>query len=133
MNEAGKFTTAVLASLFIVSCDSYRNLRIESDAGAEVRDWGGNLVCASTPCVMRVSRETCWFFDSSSGHIILTARSRAGVSLRSMAMKTCGVINGARITFVFPSVKGAMDCAVVYYDGDREVSRSGCKDSLVQE
>ncbi len=39
----------------------------------------------------------------------------------------------ARITFVFPSVKGAMDCAVVYYDGDREVSRSGCKDSLVQE
>jgi hypothetical protein len=133
MNTARIFSAAVLVLLLLGSCDSHRNLKIESNAGAEVRDWGGNIVCASTPCVMRISRETCWFFDSSSGHIILTARSRAGVSLRSMAMETCGIANGALIKFVFPASSGDVDCAVIYYEGDREIFRTRCEDSLVKE
>jgi hypothetical protein len=121
---------AALSMQVLFSCDSYRNMPIESNMTAEVRDWGGRVICASTPCKMSVSRETCWLFDSSSGYIILTARSRDGTSMRSMPITTCEVKNSMRVKFVFPSVKNAPNCAVILYDGDKEIHRLPCKDSL---
>jgi hypothetical protein len=121
--------SVALCALAPVSCDSYRELRIESNVQAKVHDWGGNLVCASTPCVMRVSRETCRFLDSSSGYVILTARSRDGISLRSMPITTCDITNSMLIRFLFTAEGSLPECAVILYDGDREVNRLKCKDS----
>jgi hypothetical protein len=118
----------MLFSLVLCSCDSHRHLRIESNMAAEVSDWGGNRL--STPCTISISRETCWLFDSSSGYVIITARSLAGISLRSMAIPTCSVTDGMRIIFSFPHEKSAQDCAVILYDGGREVSRLSCEDAL---
>ena len=121
----------VIVAAAIASCVSYRMMRIESSPAAEVRDWGGNLICATTPCVMRVSRETCGLYDSSKGYIILTARSSAGISMRSMAIKTCDITDDARVMFLFPGDKCDAGCSVRYYKGDREVYRTRCTESLV--
>jgi hypothetical protein len=130
MKTSNRFVIVALCVQLLFSCDSHRDFRIESSMRAEVRDWGGNLVCLSTPCVMHVSRETCWFFDSSSGYILLTAWSRTGISMRSMAIPTCSITDGMWIMYSFPRSKSARDCAVILYEGDREVSRLRCEDSI---
>ena len=128
MKALGSFVMIALFLFAHCSCDFHRDMRIESNMRAEVRDWGGNLVCLYTPCVMSVSRKACWFFDSSSGYIILTARSRTGISLRSMPIQTCSVTDDMWIMFSFPRAESARDCSVKLYDGDREVSRLTCED-----
>jgi hypothetical protein len=114
----------------LLSCAAYRQLSIESSVPASVIEWGGNVVCAETPCVMRVSRETCGPYDSSKGHIILTARSRIGLSMVSMAIPTCDVTDGMRLRYEFPSAGNASNCGVVLYDADRERFRLSCRDAL---
>ena len=122
MKSAGRFAIIALSALVLCSCDSHRNMRIESNVRAEVIDWGGNLICVSTPCVMHVSRETCRFFDSSSGYIILTARSRTGILMRSMAIPTCSITDDMWIMFSFPG-PGMPGLPVIRYEGDREKLR----------
>jgi hypothetical protein len=131
MNKQALPVIAALCALAVCSCDSHRDLRIESSEPAVVTDWGGRVVCASTPCVMRVSRETCRFNDSSSGYIILDAKSHRGVILRSMPIVTCDVSDSMRLSFTFPSGKGA-DCGVVLDDRGKEIARLSCKESLVK-
>jgi hypothetical protein len=131
MNKHTLPVIVVLCLLTVCACDSHRGLRIESSEPAVVMDWGGRVVCASTPCVMRVSRETCRFYDSSSGYIILDAKSRGGVTLRSVPIVTCDVSDSMRLSFSFPAGKGA-DCGVVLYSGGRIASTLSCKDSLVK-
>lgn len=125
------FAAMALCAPILCACSSHVDLRIESSMPAEVRDRGGRTVCASTPCVMRVSRETCRFYDSSSGYIILEAKSRGGVTLRSMPMATCDVTDGMRLSFRFPARRGP-DCGVALYDGGSAASTLSCKDSLVK-
>jgi hypothetical protein len=119
-----------LNALTFISCAGYRQLGIESTEPASVVDWGGAVVCARTPCVMRVSRETCGIYDSSKGHIILTARSENGLTMVSMAIPTCDVKDGMRLRYEFPSGKGVSDCAVILLDGDREQFRLPCRETL---
>jgi hypothetical protein len=61
---------------------------------------------------------------------LLSARSRTGISMRSMAIPTCSIADGMWIMFLFPRSRNARDCAVILYEGDREVSRLTCEDSI---
>ena len=122
---------AALSALYCMSCDSERPFRIESSAPASVADRGGRMVCTSTPCVMRVSRETCGTIDSSSGYIILEARSQDGVALRSMPIVTCDVTASMRLKFTFPSGE-SNDCGAVLYNGNAIVASVPCGGSLVK-
>lgn len=131
MGKSFTIACTALCALYCISCDSNRPLRIESSEPAAVKDQGGNLVCESTPCVMRVSRETCRFFDSSSGHIILEARSLHGVTLRSMPIVTCDISGKMRLVFTFPS-GGRKNCGVALYDGNTAVAGEQCRESMVK-
>jgi hypothetical protein len=122
---------AALCALAVFSCDPHSDLRVVSSESAVVTDWGGKAVCDSTPCVMRVSRETCRFLDSSSGHVILEARSRGGVTLRSMPIVTCDVTDRMRLLFTFPA-GGRSDCGVALYEGNAVVASISCSESLVK-
>lgn len=120
-----------LAAAVPCACSPCVDLRIESNIPSKVLDRGGRTVCALTPCVMRVSRETCRFYDSSSAYIILDAESRGGVTLRSMPIVTCDVKDGMRLSFTFPSKKGR-DCGVTMYGGERGEYSIPCADALVR-
>ena len=130
MRTAGLAAMALCATI-PCACSSHVDLRIESSMPAEVSDRGGRTVCASTPCVMRVSRETCRFYDSSSGYIILEAKSRDGAVLRSMPIVTCDVKEGMRLYFRFFSGSGP-DCGVTLYEGAREEFSISCKEAPVR-
>ncbi|HOD15495.1 MAG TPA: hypothetical protein PK307_01160 [Spirochaetota bacterium] len=130
MRIAGLAAMALSAAV-PCACSPCADLRIESNIPSTVLDRGGRTVCASTPCVMRVSRETCRFYNSSTGYIILDAASRGGVTLRSMPIVACDVTDGMRLSFMFPSVKGR-DCGVTLYGGERGEYGIPCADALVR-
>jgi hypothetical protein len=89
------------------SCASSRQVIVETSRPAEVRDHGGALICATTPCTWTVSRETCFGLDSSSGYVLLTARAADGVEAHSVAWKTCELQEGQHLRIEVPPPSAA--------------------------
>jgi hypothetical protein len=89
------------------SCASSRQVIIETSRPAQVRDQGGRLLCAATPCAWTVSRETCFGLDSSSGYVLLTAITADGVEAQSVAWKTCELEEGQHLRIEVPPPSAA--------------------------
>ena len=70
-----RFLPLVLILMFGLSaCGGTRTFTIDSSRPARIVDDGpGCLICERTPCEHTISRETCGFFDSSSGHVLIRA------------------------------------------------------------
>lgn len=76
------------------SCATQRTVRIESSRPARVLD-RGTTVCARTPCDFTYSRETCFFFDSSTGFVVLEGLDAQGNRTR-VVWVTCRAKEGER-------------------------------------
>jgi hypothetical protein len=64
---------AVLA-IIVAACASSRTVSVSSTPPARIYDNNHMcVVCEQTPCRVTISRETCFFFDSSSGYVQLRA------------------------------------------------------------
>jgi hypothetical protein len=97
--------TVLLPAILAVSllgCGGVRRITIDTTRPAKILDRGGHVVCATTPCEQRISRETCWLVDSSSGYVIFTAVAEDGVAQNSAPMKTCDIDDGERVLITLP-------------------------------
>ena len=56
-------------------------------------DHGGHVVCRGMPCELKVSRETCFGYDSSSGYLVQHATGPDGRSADG-AWVTCDLHDG---------------------------------------
>ena len=90
------------AGVLLAGCASSRTMRFESSVPASVQDSGGKVLCVSTPCDWRLSRETCGFFDSSSGWLKVSGVAADGSRLDAPPLKTCAVREGTVVRFLFP-------------------------------
>jgi hypothetical protein len=87
----------LLPLLLFCSCMMVRHVVVETSLPARVTDNGGRVICERTPCTWAISRETCFGLDSSSGFVLLTARTPDGVEARSPAWRTCSLQEGEHL------------------------------------
>ncbi len=102
----------LVGAVLLSGCSSGRTLRFESSVQASVEDSSGQLLCAATPCAWRLSRETCWLFDSSLGYFRVRAVAGDGTRLEAPLLKTCAVREGTLVRFRFAgpgTAKGEVD------------------------
>ena len=118
---SGQHRVAAAVLCLAAGCAGTRTISIDSEPPARILE-GGGTACAKTPCEWTFSRETCWLFDSSSGHFRLVAVADDGRKLSSPMIKTCGVKKGAKVGFRF----SAEHCGVTITEAGRE-SRFGCE------
>jgi hypothetical protein len=96
----------LLAAVLLGACATERHVVVESSLPARVTDNGGRVVCERTPCTWTVSRETCFGLDSSSGFVLLTARTPEGVEAHSPAWRTCSLEEGQHLFIELPVAQG---------------------------
>ncbi len=99
-------TFVALTLLLGCACARERHVVVESSVAARVTDHGGRLVCERTPCTWTVSRATCFGLDSSSGFVLLTARTADGVEVQSPAWRTCALEEGQHLFIDFHADAG---------------------------
>jgi hypothetical protein len=95
-------TLTAIALLLTCSCATQRRVVVESSLPARVTDHGGRVICEATPCTWTVSRETCFGLDSSSGFVLLTARTAGGREATGPAWRTCSLEEGQHLVIDFP-------------------------------
>ncbi len=81
------------------ACTQSVTLHVTSDVPARLSHDTGSP-CEALPCELTISRETCFFFDSSSGYVALTAET-ASQRLQAPFMVTCDIPQGRRLNFQF--------------------------------
>jgi hypothetical protein len=99
MNDPAVLVAFVLLTC---SCATERHVVVDSSRPARVTDTGGRVICAATPCSWTVSRETCFGLDSSSGFVLLTARTAEGREATGPAWRTCSLEEGQHLVIDFP-------------------------------
>ena len=97
-----RFPPLLLVAMFGLSaCGGTRTFTIDSSRPARIVDDGpGCLICERTPCEHTISRETCGFFDSSSGHVLIRA-VLSDLQSKIVVLVTCDIKEGQRVFFDF--------------------------------
>jgi len=84
----------------LAGCGGSRTLVIRSDVPAVFDRMSGPPDCTGLECRIEISRETCWFFDSSRGYVVIQATTPTA-RLRAPALTTCDIRDGTLLTFSF--------------------------------
>jgi len=91
----------LVAVLELSGCGGTRSFTIESSRPAMIVDDGpGCLICERTPCEHTISWETCRFFDSSSGHVLIRA-VLPDLQSKVVVLVTCDIEEGQRVFLDF--------------------------------
>jgi hypothetical protein len=91
----------LVATLGLPACGGARSFTIDSSRPVRIIDDGpGCLICERTPCEHTISRETCRFFDSSSGHVLIRA-VLPDLQSKIIVLVTCDIEEGQRVFFDF--------------------------------